>query len=163
MADGKIYITISDTRGGSGAGVSNDADSGGKNQKSIGKFFYHKFTSLVESEAKQIINYTVGNIGNFTGNYQAQRDIQVAVNIVSDVINIGTSAVGAFVAFGGQATGGIAAAIVVSTALVSKGFSTGMEIYKDSFENKKTNRNIEYMRLRLGLEGLIDGSRTGGY
>lgn len=164
MADGKIYITISDTRGGSGAGVSNDADteaSGSK--KSLKDFAEHKFFHLIENEAKQYVNYSIGNIGNFTGNYQAQRDTEAAVNVVNEVIGIGVATLGAFVQFGPGPSGAAAAAIVAATAISTKGVNMLLQEKSIQFENKKVNRNIDIMRNRIGLEGLTNGGRTGNY
>ena len=164
MADGKIYITISDTRGGSGAGVSNDADSSaGAGQKTLGDFAKHKFFHLIESESKQFVNYSVGNIGNFTGNYQAQRDVTQALGVLSEVIGVGSSAITAFKAFKGGQAGAIAAVITVAATVTGKLINYGMKEYQEQFENRRTNRNIEIMRNRLGLEGLTNGSRSGGY
>ena len=166
MADGKIYITISDSRGGSGAGVSSDADgasAGNKKEKSIGKFVQKRFFDLVESEAKQVVNFSIGNIGDFYGNYQTQNDIQSAMRGVNFIINLATSAGGAFVTFGGGVQGAIAAAVAVAATTISTGVNLGMEIQKDKFNNRRINKNIEIMRQRIGLEGLTDGSRTGGY
>lgn len=163
MADGKIYITISDTRGGSGAGVNNDADTGSDKKQSIADFAKHKFLHLVDNEAKTFVNYSIGNIGNFTGNYQAQRDAQTAMSMMSEMINIGSSAVTAFSAFGGGVQGGIAAAITVAATVTSKAINFGLQEYAEQFENRRINRNIDYMRNRLGLEGLTNGSRSGGY
>lgn len=164
MADGKIYITISDTRGGSGAGVSNDADTGGSDKKqTITDFAKHKFLHLVDNEAKTFVNYSIGNIGNFTGNYQAQRDAQTAMSMMSEMINIGSSAVTAFASFGGGMQGGIAAAITVAATVTTKAINFGLQEYAEQFNNRRINRNIDYMRNRLGLEGLTNGSRSGGY
>lgn len=164
MADGKIYITISDTRGGSGAGVSNDADTGGsdKNQ-TIADFAKHKFFHLIESEARTFVNYSIGNIGNFTGNYQMQRDVQQTFGILSEMINIGSASVTAFKAFKGGTQGAIAAAITAAATIAGKAINFGMKEYQEQFENRRTNRNIELMRNRLGLEGLTNGNRSGGY
>ena len=158
---GKIYITISDTRGGSGTGVSNEADTGDVSQKkesTLAKYARHRFFNFVESQAKQYVNYTIGNIGNFTGNYTAQRDAEEAMKNISTIINIGVS-----VAAGAKMGGWVGALIGGVISVGSEAINFAYREKSESFQNRKTNRNIEMMRKRLGLEGLTDGSRTGGY
>ena len=160
MSDGKIYITISDTRNGSGGGVSPDTQNEQSQDKesAVGKYLQHRFFNFVEGQAKQFVNYTVSNIGNFTGNYQAQRDVQVIMDNASFLINLGTSIVA------GAKMGGAWGAVLAGAITVgSKAINFGYQEYSEQFQNRKVNRNIDMMRRRLGLEGLTDGSRTGGY
>lgn len=162
MSDGKIYITISDTRNGSGSGVSPDAPSIEKQSQDkdsvLAKYAQHRFFNFVEGQAKQFVNYSVSNIGNFTGSYQTQRDIQAMMSGASFLINLGTSI------FAGLKMGGVPGAVIAgSIAVGSKLIDFGYQEYSEQFQNRKVNRNIDMMRRRLGLEGLTDGSRTGGY
>lgn len=159
MADGKIYITISDTRGGSGAGVNNEADSEPQKRESeLSKFIWHKFRNTLDSQIKQNINYTVGNIGNFTGNYTAQRDAEELLRGINLAVGVISTTIAAGVKYG--APGAIiAATISIGSEVVNFAYRERSE----SFQNRKMNRNIDLMRKRLGLEGLTDGSRTGGY
>lgn len=167
MADtGKIYITISDTRGGSGSGRTPDVPNSQPNQDEdeqktgkLSNYIRHRFFNFVEAQTKQAINYTVGNIGNFTGNYQAQRDMEQGMNAINWLVNIGTSFYAGTVATGSPAGGAVAVALSVGSGLASAGYRE----YSEWFQNRKDNRNIEMMRNRLGLQGLTDGSRTGGY
>lgn len=155
--DGKIYITISDTRDGSGGGVGNDADD--KKKTTIGDFAKHKFFNLIQSEAKQLVNTSINNIGYFTGNYQAQRDAQVGMNLLNMLINMGTSAYAGF-----KATGtwqGAVIAVAVST--ISQGINIGVTTHRELTEVKRNNAEVKILRERLGLESLTNGSRTGGY
>jgi hypothetical protein len=165
MADGKIYITISDTRGGSGSGVSNDADSGASsnNESKLGKFVAHKVRNLVESEARTFVNYTIGNHGNFTGDYIAQSEMQGAMNAINFMTELG-SAIATGAKMGGGGWGSlIGAAVAVTTFSVIKGVNFGLQERSEKFQQTKTNRNLEIMRERLGMEGLTNGSRSGGY
>lgn len=159
--DGKIYITISDTRNGSGGGVSPDVPNQPQSDKDKGSnladFAKHKFFNFIQSEAKQFVNFSVNNIGNFTGNYQAQRDAQANLEAAGFLINLGTS-----IAAGAKMGGGWGALIAGTITIASKAISIGYSAYADDFNNRKINRNMEYMRMRLGLDGLTDGSRTGG-
>lgn len=162
MADGKIYITISDTRGGSGVGQSPDTQPEKEDESKtgmLGKYIRHKFFNIIESQAKQAINYTVSNIGNFTGNYQAQRNAEQSLNALNYLISMGTAFYSVTKSTGSPVAGGIAVAAMVGTSIISAGYKE----YTEWFQNKKDNRNIEMMRNRLGIQGLTDGSRTGGY
>jgi len=154
--DGKIYITISDTRNGSGGGVSPDAENKEKKSDLLSDFIKHKFFNFIQSEAKQIASYTIGNIGNFNGNYQVQRDVTAAMNFLNSAINIGMAAGSAAVKYG---AGGAIAVLAITTA--SEGIKFGMETYSDWIQNKRVNRDIYYARQRLGLDGLTNGSRSG--
>lgn len=156
MADGKIYITISDTRGGSGAGVSNDTDNKEQKQQTLDQLIKHNFFNFLDSQAKQAINYSIGNIGNFTGNYQAQRNAEQQLAAVNFLINLGSAIYTGFKTGGGPGAA-IAAAVTIGSQTINMAYSYRSE----SFENKKINRNIDMMRKRLGIEGLTDGSRTG--
>lgn len=172
MADGKIYITISDTRGGSNDVATADAEAksvaNNNGKTALGLMAFNKFISLAESQANQYVNYTVGNIGNFTGSYQAQKDAELLLKAINFTTNLGISTVGSFVQFtalsGGNAmVGGIAAAI---TATIMIGSEIATNVYRENteaFNMRRTNRNIALMRERLGLEGLTNGSRSGGY
>lgn len=162
MSDGKIYITISDTRYGSGGGVSSDTPGATENddkESVLSKYARHRFFNMIESNAKQFVNYSVNNIGNFTGNYQAQRDAQATLSAANFLINLGTSMYA-----GAKMTKSWVGAVVAGAITIAQtGINFGYQMYSDILENKRTNRNIDIMRTRLGLEGLTDGSRTGGY
>lgn len=162
--DGKIYITISDTRGGSGVGVSNDSDTQASNNEStLKKYVAHKVRNLIEGEARTFVNYTIGNYGNFTGDYVAQSEMQGAMNAVNFFIELG-SAVSTGIKMGGGGIGSAIGAIVAITSFsIVKGVNFGLQEYSEKFQQTKTNRNLSIMRERLGMEGLTNGSRSGGY
>lgn len=166
MSDGKIYITISDTRGGSGAGVSNpsDTEASTKNGEStLGKFIAHKTRNLIEGEARTFVNYTIGNIGNFTGDYTVQSEMQAAMSAINFFTELG-SAIATGAKMGGGGWGSlIGAAVAVTSFSVVKGVNFGLQEKSEKFQQAKTNRNLSIMRERLGMEGLTNGSRSGGY
>lgn len=172
MADGKIYITISDTRGGSTGGEQLNSSSNPAIQqqttKKSGSSDLQKILALKAFDAavgiaEQSVNYTISNIGNFTGNYQAQRDTQVAMSMLSEIIGVGETAASAYMMGGGGVSGAVVAAVAVTIQTGMKIYNKVLEINTEKFENRRINRNIEYMRNRLGLEGLTNGSRSGGY
>jgi len=161
MADGKIYITITDEPVG-GTTPKPDTptpkpDSNNENKNSLfGDFAKHQFFNFVESQAKQFISYSIGNIGNFTGNYQTQRQIQETLKIGNMAKNIGMAALSGAMTFGlpgALIAGGIA---IASTAINL--------IYEDhslTVQTKQQNREIAMMRQLSGLDGLTNGSRWG--
>lgn len=159
MADGKIYITISDSRRGSGSGVSNDADNTEEKENPLSKYARHRFFNFAEGQAKQFVNYTVGNIGNFTGNYIEQSEVQGMIRNISFLVNLGTAIYSGVKMTKSWVGGVIAGAISIGSQAINFGYQE----YTETVMNRRTNRNIEMMRNRLGLQGLIDGSRTGGY
>ena len=158
MSDGKIYITISDSRGGSGVGVSNAADTEKDKKSTVGQYLQHRFFNFIQGQASQFVNYSINNIGNFTGDYQTQRNVQTMMSAVNFFINTFSEAI-----TGAQA-GGVAGALAgITIAVGSQVINFGYSELSEQFQNRKVNRNIDMMRKRLGLEGLTDGSRTGGY
>lgn len=170
MDEGKIYITISDTRsnGGGNNGGGNDGGSGtsvlqkeinaeDKKADSIDPFknyIQHSFYNFVENQAKQMLNYSISNIGNFTGDYQTQRDIQSIVN----VSNFGVSLITSFMA--GMAIGGVAGGIVASgIAVASKGINLGLSEWAGRVNNRNQNYSISQLREISGLDALTNGGR----
>ena len=171
MADGKIYITISDNRGANNEVETANAEArgGSSNQgkTALGLMAFNKFVDFAQGQANQYANFTIGNIGNFTGSYSAQKDMEATMRAINFVSNLGISTIGTFVQFtamtGNPVVGGVAAAInatlQIGTSLINFGYQEKVE----QFNMRRTNRNIALMRERLGLEGLTNGSRSGGY
>lgn len=164
MADGKIYITITDEPVSSRATSANisgaqqpDKKSENDNKNSLfGDFAKHQFFNFVESQAKQFISYSIGNIGNFTGNYQTQRQIQETLKIGNMAKNIGMATLSGAMTFGlpgALIAGGIA---IASTAI-----NLAYENHVLDVQTKQQNREIAMMRKISGLDGLTNGSRWG--
>lgn len=167
MDEGKIYITISDQRGsdggngnGGGSGASalqKEINAGDKKTDSVDPFknyIQHSFYNFVENQARQMLDYSISNIGNFTGDYQTQRDIQ---SIVS-VSNFGVSLVTSFMA--GMAIGGVAGGIVASgIAIASKGINIGLSEWAGRVNNRNQNYSISQLREISGLDALTNGGR----
>ena len=155
-ADGKIYITISDKRlddGGGGGGKKPDVKTKDKTDP-LGDFAKHQFFNFIESEAKQMTNYTIQNIGNFTGDYNAQRAVNFgmsAANVIKSIA-IGTIA-------GAKLGGPIGALIGVTITTASQAINFGLQLNSESIEIKKQNRSVEQMRQLSGLDGRTNGSR----
>lgn len=165
MADGKIYITISDKRDtdneiGGNYDYEGQPYRSGKDYKTLGrslsKYAEHQFFHIIRNTAVEAVNYSVGNIGFFTGNYQKQRNIQSALSVGQSVLSIGESAIAGFTLSGGNPIG---AAIGASVAIVGMGVSATMEIVKETEQIKRTNYAIDRLRDISGLNGLTNGSR----
>jgi hypothetical protein len=156
-ADGKIYITISDSRESEIIkGTKINAPSEGKKEKektTTSDFIKHQFFNFIESEAKQMVNYTLGNIGNFTGDYNAQRQVNFGLSAASVITNIGMSAL-AGSKFG--IPGAIAGAVVAAT---SQAVSFGLQLRTQNLEITKQNYSIGQLKQLSGLDGLTNGSR----
>lgn len=165
MADGKIYITISDKPlgdGGSGGGTVGP-DPKKKDSLSISQYIGHELFHFAKEQAQNMVNYTIGNIGNFTGDYETQREIQNVVNIANKVKSIafagyfgaraGASAVGT--AAGGTVGGIVGVAIAVGSMAINFGLSEAA----NQMTFKRQNYNIDQLRKLSGQNILIDGGR----
>jgi len=158
MADGKIYITISDTRMGENGGVGTPEQPKEKEKekhKSVGEYAKHQFFSLVKGQAQQIANYSIGNIGNFTGDFHAQRTAQMGMKFINVIKDSTMSFVGG-ATLTGTMTGGVVALAVVG---MSMAISSGMQIYGEWFANKRQNYEISQLRDISGLDTLRNGGR----
>lgn len=153
--NGKIYITISDKRT-DGSGIGGDGGSGrngysGTTSQKSGKgqfasYLLHKTLDFAKNEAMNMINYSINNIGNFTGNFVGQRHIQQTIQGAKMLGNIAMA----------TASGGWVG-LVVSVA--SQATNIGLSEYQQYFENRRLNHNIDMLRNLSGLNQLSDGSR----
>lgn len=154
----KIYIVITDQRpdnngiGGASTGSNADNDKSERNQ--LKRYAEHQFYNFIKSESQTAVNYTINNIGNFTGNYQTQREMQNVVGHASRLVSLGESIIyGASI--GGIAGAGIAAGVTLVSSLIN----FHLESYSIGVAEKKANYAIEQLRARSGLNTLNDGSR----
>ena len=158
MADGKLYIIVTDQVPGGQApvpGVETDKKDKEK-EGSLEKFASHKFFNFVESQAKQAINYSVSNIGNFTGNYIEQTHMSEALQGVNFLISLATSAYAGFKLSGGSPYGALIAAgiTVASTAI-----NTVQQHYAGLVDASRRNEEAAQLRTRAGLNSTNNGSR----
>ena len=157
--DGKIYITISDRRFGKNkaeADEQNKRDKEGK-ESSLKSFAQHKFYNFIQSEAKQAVNYTVANIGNFTGDYIKQQQVSNAVSILNFGVDVATAAIA------GSKFGGGGAAIGTLIVVAAKAITTGEQTFASYAEFTRQNRAINQLRTRAGLNSTNNGSRGTEY
>lgn len=160
MSDGKIYITISDARTGEVIKDTNiSVPSEPKQKKKTEEekrndFIRHQLFHLIENEAKTMVNYSISNIGNFTGDYNAQRDINYALSATGVMTSIGLGA------WQGAKIGGIPGAIIGASAVtLSQAVNFGLQLRSQNLEIRKQNYNINQLRQLSGLDGLTNGSR----
>lgn len=160
MADGKIYITITDEPVGNKPAPKPVSKSAKKEEEEKNNLFTdfakHQFFNFIESQAKQFMNYTIGNIGNFTGNYQTQRQIQESLRIGNMVKGVGMATIA------GATTFGLPGALIAGgIAIASQAINLIYEDHSLTVQTKQQNREIAMMRKISGLDGLTNGSRWG--
>ena len=155
--DGKIYITISDRRFGSNvaeADAQNKSDKKKDKESEFGSWVVHQFFSLVKTQALNNVNFAISNIGNFTGDYQSQRDAQTAMSVINELMGFGTAVVA------GAKIGGVPGAIVATTVYgINKAISTVQTYQLINLQQKQTNHTINQLQNRSGLNTRLDGSR----
>lgn len=155
-SDGKIYITISDTRdGGKGKGGVNAAESKTEEDNELVQFWAkEKLLNTVRSLASTTTDYAINNIGNFTGNYIQQTVINNTLHTANSLKNIGLSTLAGF-RFAGLYGGIFSAAISV----INSAASSTLAIHTAMVSNRKINYEIEQLRDRAGMNVYKDGSR----
>lgn len=155
MADGKIYITISDTRGGGTKPQPTPVPGGSREDNNmLSNFIQHRFFNLVESQAKQAVNYAISNIGNFEGDYINQTHVSDAVRMMNGLASIGMSA------WAGLRVGGpIGAVVGAGIDIAGKVITAGEQIYAGYVQNVRQNKAITQLRSRAGLNDTHNGSR----
>lgn len=153
MDDGRIYITISDTRENNAVGTQNSSVSSNNTSKekitpeeALRIENLHRLEHSLVNNAQQIAMYSIGNIGNFTGNYQAQREVNTALNLGKKVAHLGMA----------MATGN---PVIIATTLLADVVNIGLQEYSSYVENKKINYSIDRLRDISGLNTLKNGSR----
>lgn len=156
--DGKIYIVITDKAPAEAGGNAVRNTSSNKKNEEQDTLFNHwarnHILSTVKNAGKQAINYSINNIGNFTGNYMTQTHVNEALNNIGGLMNIGATALAGF-----NIAGPIGAIVGASLGVINQSVSSVLSINTRMIENNKTNYEIEQLRIRAGLNGLYDGSR----
>ena len=160
--DGKIYITISDKRFGQNVAEADEQNKidkeKEKKESAPSKFLEHQMFNLITSQAKQAVNYTVNNIGNFTGDYINQQHVSDAVGVVNFVAQMGTATVA-----GAKLGGWIGAVVGVTSVLLSSTINKGLELSSIKRSTDKQNRDIAMLRTRAGLNSTNNNSRGTEY
>lgn len=155
--DGKIYIIITDQLP-TGTPPSPQTPSTNTQTSSSGKdginIFDLQFFSFMKSQVMKAVNYNISNTGNFTGNYQLQRNIQSSMQDCFDLLNLGNAIIS------GYKHGGVLGAIGAGTlAILAPSINKAYENRLIDIEQMQTNNKIEQLRVRAGLNQLTNGSR----
>lgn len=156
--DGKIYITISDTRAG-GGGTTSLSELSKNRQADWWKMtqgvlradqeYYQNAVTVAGAMvgmATQSVNFALSNIGNFSGSYQSQREIDAAKSAILKT----TGFLGATVAGGG------AGAVAYASVML---FNFGISEFVNEVQFRKQNYDIAKLREISGLNGLTNGGR----
>lgn len=155
--DGKIYIIVTDKLP-AGGNTPTPGDKKKTEKKSDEEMLEHWARNRLLSEVKQLattaVNYSISNIGNFTGDYIAQTHINDALRSVRGFVSIATSTAAGF-----KVGGPWGAVIGFSLGLVSESVSSAMQIHSNRVETNKVNYEIAQLRQRVGLNTTLDGSR----
>ena len=151
----KLYITISDNRGGSPDTPTPKPQSAEKKQEddTLGRYIEHEMFHLAKSQMTQAVSFALGNIGNFTGEYIVQRKVNALRQFASGIMNIGTATLA------GAKYGAPGAVIGFVVGTVSQLSSGVFERIQTSAEYAKTNYDIAQLRDKVGLNTVYDGSR----
>lgn len=154
MADGKIYITITDKP--LSDNETEEEKEAKKKGKTVGEYAMHQFMHLVKEQSQKVVNYAVSNIGYYTGNYQAQRDMESAISVGRSLIGLGEAYYAGLIATKGAVAGGI---VGLAVAGVSMAITKGLEVKRDIEDNRRQNVRVDRLRDISGLNGLTNGSR----
>ena len=159
----KLYITISDNRGqtsgASGKPTPNSQASSNKpNEENngtslLGKYAEHQMFHLVKGATTKAVNYSISNIGNFTGDYLKQKDVYYSKEVISNLTNL------ALTTYAGSQFGPIGTAIGFVVGVGSQIVGGIFEDISNRVDNAKNNYNISMLRERVGLNTIYDGSR----
>ena len=160
MNDGKIYIIVTDKLPDGKGEPAPETSKKKEEETSDNSLLMHWARDSLINTVKQTVNtsihYAISNIGNFTGDYMTQRQVNNAIHNINSLKSIGSTALAGFVASGGNPIGAV---IGASLAVVNQTISSIFEITSNSISNKKVNYEIEQLRDRSGMNTLLDGSR----
>lgn len=155
--DGKLYIIITDeAQGGGGPNPTPKLKTADKEdiKEQQYNFVTHQFYNFIDSQAKEFVNYAINNIGNFTGNYQVQSNVQAAMNLGRQML--GTLSATIVGAAQGGLIGGIAGFLLgAGSTAINYAYSD----YSYGIEIKKQNRYTNELRKLSGLDSRTNGSR----
>lgn len=156
MADNsKLYITISDERGGDGQ-TPTPKPNGEKKEDgdTLGRYIEHEMFHMAKQMATQAANFAISNIGNLSGDYAFQRKVNEVKQFASGIMSIGMATVA-----GAKYGGAVGAVIGFVTGTASTMMGGVFNVIQNNIENTKTNYEISQLRDRSGLNAVLDGSR----
>ena len=159
-ADGKIYIVITDkmpggAQPGPGSAPTQDGDrSDGPGGELLKHWARDRLISTAKQAAVSSVMYTLGNIGNFTGDYITQTHVNDSIANIRGIMGLGAATVSGFM-MGGP----IGAVIGATLSVINTGVSSIERIHSARVQNRKVNYEIEQLRDRVGMNAVLDGSR----
>lgn len=159
MADGKLYIIVTDQLPGGQGPITPDKPKKEKKEKDdlLSDYAQHQFFNLITNQAKTAVQYTIGNIGNFTGSYVTQEHINNAISAIGFLERVGMAALA------GSKYGGWGAAIGAAVAIVGEGVSQGLNIFSNILQMRRQNEAVAQLKDRAGLNAINNGSRGTEY
>lgn len=158
MSDGKIYIYVTGEPPASSGGAT--VDNGGATQSKtndknlLTHWAKDKIISTTKNIATTSINYSLSNIGNFTGDYITQAHVNDCLKALGTLESIGGSALA-----GAMIGGPIGAVLGASIGLINATVSNALAVNTQRIMNNKMNYEIAQLRSRAGLNTTLDGSR----
>lgn len=155
MTDGKIYIIVTNKLpGGVGPGPGpKPPEKEKKDEDLFSHWAKNRLLDLGKSLAKKAVIYPLSNIGNFTGNYVAQTQVNNSLSIMNSLVGVGTAILA------GSKYGPAGAIIAGSIAVINETVSYSFQSISNWVENQKINYNIAQLRDRSGMNATLDGSR----
>lgn len=157
MAGEKLYITISDNRGGTMPGPSPDKQIPTLNNDNTALMDYYKHQLMhnIKDFANEMVSFGISQIGFLEGNYIEQNKIQMVRKMSNSLVDI------AMGALAGAKYGPIGASIGASIMTAKQIFSGLQEIHTQTILANRQNHQIDMLRTRAGLDNLNNDSRTG--
>lgn len=157
MEDGKLYVIITDKTGGGGDGKPDgEKDKDKEESNPLADYAKHQLMHLVKSTTSKAVNFGVSQIGNLTGDYALQNQVENVKNTINALVSIGLLAYA-----GGKIAGPIGAVIGAGVSVVNQVVDYGISIATQNINTMKQNYQIDMLRIRAGLDGSTNGSRTG--
>lgn len=144
MPDVRIRVETGQATAGDGREIQETAGKGKADAKTVA-------LSLLGHQAinttKQILNYSISNIGNFTGNTVMQENVQAITGIMGDIASIGMA----------TASGGWVGFAIATVGIATK---YTLEAVSTQIQQRKDNNQSRFILDRSG-NSTMNGSRTG--
>lgn len=158
MTDGKIYIIVTDKLPSGGVEPQPGVETEKKDKKSDKDILMHyaknKLIETVKSAASNAVHFSLGNIGNFTGDYIRQAQVNNALNLLNEVGNFAASAFAGF-----KVAGPWGALIAAGAYTIGKTINTAEYFISLDLQQRRTNYSIEQLRDRSGLNSHMNWNR----
>lgn len=111
----------------------------------------HEAYNYAKQTITQIASYEINKYFNLSDDYQTQRNVTIAKNVISKATGMGTAIAGGFVA--GGAVGG---AIAIVGSVASLGVEIAQNYDQERIKLNQANAQLSYSRLRAGYSLVSD-------